>query len=455
MKHPHPPRTPRPRTGAALRSPVSMPRTGTADHARSVLPRTGLLGMLTVTALALSAAPGFAQATATSDAPYVPTRDLWQTRSPEEVGMDAARLAEAIAYAESHETGVPADQEWSQTQSFNRNEPFGEGIGPFRVRGPATGLVIRHGYIVAEWGDVQRVDMTHSVTKSFLSSVVGLAWQDGLIPDLDEPVAARMAPVVLPAGDGEDGVDRTDFGGPDPLTLFTSEHNRRITWDHLLRQTSNWAGTLWGKPDWADRPSRDPSTWLDPRAAPGTAYEYNDTRVNLLALAALNVWRRPLPVILRERIMDPIGASPTWRWMGYDNSWVPLDGQWIQSVSGGGHWGGGMFISALDQARFGLFALRRGNWGGEQLLAEDWFDLATTPTDVEPGYGFMNFFLNRPTEDGEKRFPSAPDEAVAHLGNGTNMVYVDPVHDLVIVARWIATPDIDELLRLVLASIRE
>ena len=59
--------------------------------------------------------------------------------------------------------------------------------------------------------------------------------------------------------------------------------------------------------------------------------------------------------------MDPINASQTWRWFGYENSWVVMDGAAVQSVSGGGHWGGGMFISARDQARFGYLTLRRGN----------------------------------------------------------------------------------------------
>ena len=44
--------------------------------------------------------------------------------------------------------------------------------------------------------------------------------------------------------------------------------------------------------------------------------------------------------------MDEIGASNTWRWYGYENSYVVIDGQIVQSVSGGGHWGGGMFINA-------------------------------------------------------------------------------------------------------------
>jgi CubicO group peptidase (beta-lactamase class C family) len=83
--------------------------------------------------------------------------------------------------------------------------------------------------------------------------------------------------------------------------------------------------------------------------------------VNLLAYSLLEVIRKPLPVVLRERIMDPIGASTTWRWYGYDNSFVNIDGQMIESVSGGGHFGGGIFINTLDQARFGLLFLRKGN----------------------------------------------------------------------------------------------
>ncbi|MCV4860463.1 hypothetical protein OFB63_30920, partial [Escherichia coli] len=67
--------------------------------------------------------------------------------------------------------------------------------------------------------------------------------------------------------------------------------------------------------------------------------------------------------------MDPIGASNTWRWTGYRNAWIVLNGQPVQSVSGGGHWGGGMFINAYDMARFGLLTLHKGNWNGKQLLS--------------------------------------------------------------------------------------
>ena len=362
--------------------------------------------------------------------------------------MDSARLAAGVAFAIANETKAPRDLLVAHVQTFGR-EPFGEAVGPFKARGDPTGLIVRRGYVVAEWGDPRRVDMTFSVTKSFLSSVVGVAFDRGLIPDLDRPVHRDMAPVVTYSHAPRSSGDVTG-GDTSSINPFDTPHNRRITWNHLLRQTSDWEGTLWGKPEWADRPDRDTTTWRTrARKEPGTSYEYNDVRVNALALAALNIWRRPLPDVLAEYVMDPIGASRTWRWYGYDNSWVVLDGKAVQSVSGGGHWGGGMFISAYDQARFGLLTLRRGMWGGRRILSERWVQLALTPTTAQTDYGFMNWFLNT----GRKRLPSAPESASMHLGNGTNIIYVDAEHDLVIVARWIDNAAIDGLVSRVLAAI--
>ncbi len=400
--------------------------------------------------LRLSVVPLLLASAAAAQQPYVPPAGEWEHRSAEQVAMDATRLAAAVAFAQAHEASTPRDLELAHYRSFGR-EPFGEAIGPFKERGPQTGIIIRNGYIVAEWGEPARVDMTFSVTKSFLSTTVGLAWDRGLIGDVTDPVAGAMAP-VLPVERAVHGAERSvgDFGAASTFDVFATTHNRRITWNHLLRQTSDWEGTLWGKPEWADRPARETATWLTrARVEPGSAYEYNDTRVNVLALAAMNVWRRPLPDVLRELVMDPIGASPTWRWYGYDNSWIVLDGVHMQSVSGGGHWGGGMFISAYDQARFGLLTLRNGMWGEKRVLSEEWLRMARSPTPVQPTYGFMNFFLNTNRE----LYPSAPAEAFAHLGNGTNMIYCDPVNDLVVVARWIDNGEIDAFLGHVLAAI--
>jgi CubicO group peptidase (beta-lactamase class C family) len=380
---------------------------------------------------------------------YYPDTDrAWERRTPQQVGMDADRLNEAIAFAIANQTKAPRNLELAHYQSFGR-EPFGDAVGPFKERGDPTGVILRHGYIVAEWGDPQRVDMTFSVTKSFLSTTVALAYDRKLIRSLQDTVREYMAPVVVVAPDnGKNRAAR--LGEAETLELFESEHNRTITWDHLLRQISDWEGTLWNKPEWADRPGNNPAEWRSrKRNPPGAVYEYNDVRVNVLALAALNVWRRPLPQVLKEYVMDPIGASQTWRWYGYENSWVIVDGQAVQSVSGGGHWGGGMFISARDQARFGYLTLRRGRWKDRQILSEDWVRMALTPTAPQPTYGFMNWFLNTD----RKYIASAPAAAFVHVGNGTNVIYVDPDNDLVMVARWFDQRALDGIVQRLLASV--
>ncbi len=377
---------------------------------------------------------------------YFPPPQYWQHKTPKDMGLNGEKIQEAIAFHKENEIKNPRSMEQSHYQSFGK-EPFGFAVGPFTDRGEPTGVIIHKGYIIAEWGEPLRCDLTHSVTKSFLSTVVGLAVDKGLIRHVNDTVASYLPPIEL----YDQSVMRTadDFGKPEMLRPFDTPHNRTITWDDLLRQTSDWEGTLWGKPEWADRPDADASTWLNrPRHKSGTVYEYNDVRVNALALAALSVWRKPLPMVLKDNIMDAIGASNTWRWAGYRNSWIVLDGQAVQSVSGGGHWGGGMIINAYDMARFGLLTLNKGNWNGKQLISEQWIKQATTPTSCQPTYGYMNYFLNTD----HKLLPSAPLNSYYHLGNGTNMIYVDAEHDLVMVVRWIDNKSLDGMVKKVLAA---
>ncbi len=380
--------------------------------------------------------------------PYVPGA-TWERRAPTAMGIDSVKLAEAITFAIARETKAPRDMEENHYRTFGR-EPFGQGIGPFAPRGEPTGVILRGGYVVASWGDPDRVDMTHSVTKSFLSAVVGLAADRELIGSVDALVWRSQAPtyplqLTAPTEPG------SRFGESMFLDPWATPHNRTITWDHLLRQTSDWEGTLWGKPEWADRPAADASTWTTrSRAKAGTTYEYNDVRVNVLALAATNLWRRPLPEVLNELVMEPIGASRSWRWNGYDNAWITLDGRPVQVVSGGGHWGGGMFINAWDLARFGLLTQRRGIWGTRRILSERWVQQSLTPTGPQPTYGYRNWSLNT----NRVWMPSAPANAFGHVGNGTNLVFVAPDQELVIVVRWIENGAIDEFLGKVLAAIR-
>jgi CubicO group peptidase (beta-lactamase class C family) len=391
-----------------------------------VLSVTALVGGLT--------SPAVAQKKGAAVAPYVPPAGAWERRSPSTMGMDSVKLANAIAYAIEKESKTPRDLELNHYQTFGR-EPFGAAIGPLAPRGGATGVILRKGYVVATWGDPNAVEIVNSVTKSFLSTVVGLAVDAGRIRSVDDTVSQVMPPILRAYPNGT-GLGADWPGDAKWLRPFDSPHNKRLTWDHLLRQVSDWEGTLWGKPEWADRPAQQVNTWTTrARVEPGSAYEYNDTRVNVLALAALQVWRQPLPEILRDKIMEPIGASNTWRWYGYDNSWIVLDGKLVQSVSGGGHWGGGMMINAWDMARFGLLTQRRGVWGGKQLLSEAWVTKALTPTPAQPTYGYMNWFVNTD----RAYVPAAPPQAFVHVGAGNNIIYVDPVNDVVAVVRWIDT----------------
>jgi CubicO group peptidase (beta-lactamase class C family) len=372
-------------------------------------------------ALALFLALCLAPAAAAQTHYVPPPGDAWEPRRPAQLGMDSAALDSAVRFALASEIGWLRDMA-EQVLRNTAREPYPDVLGPTRDREGPSGLIIRHGYIVAEWGDTRRVDMTFSVAKSYLSAVAGVAFDRGLIRDLHQPVGATVRD-----------------GG------FDSPHNARITWHMLLNQTSEWEGTLWDKPDVADR-RRGRDRQLE---TPGTFWEYNDVRVNRLALALLRRFERPLPEVLREFVMDPIGASSSWEWHGYRNSFVEIGGRRVQSVSGGGHWGGGVWASTRDHARFGLLMLRRGDWGGRRVLSERWIALAEVPTPIRPNYGYL-WWLNT----GGAQYAAAPHSSVLALGAGGNIIWIDRDHDLLVVVRWMDGRATNEFMRLVLASIR-
>jgi len=381
---------------------------------------------------------------------YFPSAQEWQVKSPQFFKIDSLQLNEAIQFSIQNETKYPRNPWLTQAMQFGK-EPFSDPVGPMLERGGLSGIVIYKGYIIAKWGDPSKVESCNSVTKSFVSSTIGLAYERGLIRSLEDKVYTYLPPIeTAPFTEetkNQNPIDKKSFIFP-----FDTPHNQKISWDNLLRQTSDWEGTLWGKPDWADRPNDKPQEWLTrTRNEPGSTWKYNDTRVNAIALAATLVWHRPLPEVLRELIMDPIGSSNTWHWTGYRNSWIVLDGKVIQSVSGGGHFGGGMFISAMDMARFGLLSYHKGNWNGKQLIPEKWIELSTTPTSANTGYGFMNYFLNTD----KKLLPSAPEDVFVHIGNGTNMIYVDRKNELVAVVRWIDNAAMDGFVSRMLSSLNK
>lgn len=361
----------------------------------------------------------------------------WDMIAPSSAGFDAERLEAAIAFAQTHESPWPRslyypDGSYVGNVEWNETGPWSEVVGPVRERGGPAGIILKRGRIVAEWGETNRTDMTFSIAKSYLSVLAGLAFADGLIRDVEEPVGQTV-----------------------PGTFFESAHNAKITWRHLLQQSSEWQGEIFGKSDQVDHrrqigPGADNSRKGELRELnePGTFYEYNDVRVNVLGYALLSRFRRPLPEVLRERIMDPIGASGDWEWQGYRNSFVEIDGREMQSVPGGGHWGGGLFIGARDHARFGLLVARKGDWGGRALIPPEWIERMLTPSPTLANYGYL-WWLNR----GPTARPNVPASAFSALGAGTNVIWVDPEHEIVAVMRWINGASVDGFVDRLLAAL--
>ena len=355
---------------------------------------------------------------------YYPNKN-WDEKEPAFFGLDNQKIEEAIIFALENENKVDVNLETAIVKAFG-SEPYFEIKGPTKNRGKSNGVIIKNGYIIGKWGDVNRVDMTFSVTKSYLSTIAGIAFDRGLI-ELQDPLKKYV-------WDGK----------------FDSEHNQLITWHHLLNQSSQWKGNLFGTFDWADRPEKGLSI-QDLKnqiiSKPGYAYKYNDVRVNLLSYSLLNVFRKPLPAILKENVMDPIGASTTWRWYGYEKSNIMIDGLRIQSVSGGGHFGGGVFINTLDHARFGLLFLRDGLWKKNRIISSKWIELITKPSLNNRSYGYM-WWLNQ----GNRKWPGLSENIFYAAGFGGNYIVISPDHQLVIVARWIDSSKIGDFVRKVIQA---
>lgn len=367
-----------------------------------------------------------------SQTSYFPSKDNWESKPPSYYGYDQSKINDAINFVIQNQNSGNKDLRIEILKGF-ASEPNHSILGPTKKRVDSNGLILKDGYVIASWGDVKEVDMTFSVTKSYLSALSGIAIDKNLIFSEKDFVSKYVW-------------DKT----------FDGEFNSKITWEHLLNQSSDWKGNLWGINDWEDRPdiSKSIDEWRSQiQKEPGTSYKYNDVRVNVLAYSLLHVFREPLPQVLKNYIMDPIGASNSWRWYGYDNSWVNIDGIMVQSVSGGGHNGGGIFINSEDHARFGLLYLNKGIWNGKRILSEDWISKSIIPSKTNSEYGYM-WWLN--SEDGEDYAKSdwkdVPTNVYYGAGFGGNYIVVIPDEKIVIVGRWLGRNTIGTFVKMILDS---
>ena len=333
----------------------------------------------------------------------------------------------AIAHARAHEVPWPRDPDAAPAPGqapwgvhHDDPPPYNRLRGPVHARGPQSGLVRQHGREIAAWGEPARADLTFSVAKSYLALLAGVAQGQGLLPDEDEPVVARL-----------------------PGIGFDSAHNRSITWAQLLTQTSEWEGSLFGLPDTVDRwrkvaqdprPAAGPKGGARPLQPPGSYWEYNDVRINQLALALLHLFRRPLPEVFLEQLLRPLGGGEGFAWRGYDDAWVDLPGVGRVQIGAGRN---ALGRRRLDQrprpgAHRPAACSTGGAHEGRQLIPKDWIEKMKAPSPIAPFYGRL-LWLNR---DGQA-FPGASRDAVFMVGAGGHYVWIDPGLDAVVVLRWL------------------
>lgn len=348
--------------------------------------------------------------------------------------MNRNALEDAVRFAVAHETPWPRDNGPGWGIHQQDPAPWNRLRGPVHPRGPVSGAIALDGDTVMTWGEPDRADLTFSVAKTYLALLAGVAHDRGLLPDVEEPVGKRVRGIG-----------------------FDSGRNAQVTWAHLLQQTSEWEGECFGLPDQVDRyrtlqfqgtAAAGRKGDARPLQAPGTYWEYNDVRINQLSLALMHLFQTPLPEVFRDAITRPVGASEGWRWDGYDEAWVELNGRRVQSVPGGSHWGAGVSIGSLDQLRIGEMLRDHGRAGSRQVLSQEWVARMCTPCAIASFYGYL-VWLNT----ARRVFPHAPETSWFAIGAGSSFTWIEPQRRLTAVVRWIDADHADGFFQRVIEAI--
>jgi CubicO group peptidase (beta-lactamase class C family) len=325
--------------------------------------RPTAIGQVTLTLLAgLAVHPAGAQPTRpeppAARASVWPGRE-WATATPESQGLSAAALDAAAAYADKH--------------------------------GGGSGCVIRHGYLVKEWGDPKyRADIKSATKGAFGATALGLAVDAGLVK-LDD-LAQTYYPAI--------GAER-----PENSKAWLGA----ITVRHLATMTGGFDD---GRP---------------PKLVyrPGTGSIYSNDTANMLAELLTLRFGRDLRDVVREKVLEPIG-TPAGEWLWRDN-------QYRAKTVGGlpsREFASGVRITHRALARIGLLYLHGGEWDGRRVLPSAYVRTATRPADLPTFVPYYAFYWG---SNARGTFAAMPKDAFWALGLGDSILAVCPSLDLVIV----------------------
>jgi CubicO group peptidase (beta-lactamase class C family) len=302
----------------------------------------------------------------------------WEERIPESQGFNTIKLNQAISYL-ADQCG---EQKTDQT------------------------VVICNGYMIWKGNDIDNMHNVWSCSKSFTSTVLGL-----LVDENKCQINTK----------GKDYISSLQKLYPD------------VTLGHFATMTSGYNAV-------GGAQSSSPFLPDEPLYSPGTMFKYHDCAMNQFSSVLTRIAEEPMEEIFKRKIADPIGMdSLHWEWQ----NWGIIDGLVVNG--GAGNKSKGIHISARELARFGHLFLNRGNWDGEQLLSSSWVDMATKAQVDQflpnydssslngPGsYGF-NWWVNGKNSGGIRKWPSAPPKTYAAKGYNSNVCFVIPEWNMVIV----------------------
>jgi CubicO group peptidase (beta-lactamase class C family) len=237
---------------------------------------------------------------------------------------------------------------------------------------PHSLMLLRHGHVVAEgwWAPYarDRRHLLYSLSKSFTSTALGFAVEEGLV-SLDDTVLSHF-----PELDGE----------------ITDERSRRMLVRHVAAMASGHRDETLDRAVALDprHPVRG-FLLLPPDEEPGTVFAYNQPCTYTVASIVARRSGQDLTAYLRPRLLDPLGIGEVaWR---RDHAGLELGFS-------------GLHATTDAIARLGQLYLDRGRWQGEQLVPEAWVEQATRghvategqdrPVDWSQGYGFQ-FWMSR------------------------------------------------------------
>jgi CubicO group peptidase (beta-lactamase class C family) len=295
----------------------------------------------------------------------------FETTTPEAAGWSAEKLAEA--------------KSWSQ-----------------KIAPTAAVMIIQHGLVVAQWGDVAIKSSLHSIRKSLLSALIGIAVDERKI-DLGATMEAL-------------GID-------DNAPSLTPIEKTATVGDLLKARSGIYHPTLYESRVMA---RRRPARGSHP---PGTFWYYNNWDFNALGTIYERATGESIFTAFQSRIARPIGMQ----------DYQPGDGRYFRGEASD-HPAYPIRMSARDLARFALLYLHDGRWNGRQIVPSTWVRESTRSySEVAPeelrgyGYGYM-WWIGSPDNNGAP-LVKVPPGTFAALGAEGQYAFVIPAHDLVIVHR--------------------